>query len=179
MSNRATDGEKIRILKKRARELAREPIVQEKAAEEGSKFLEFIIGLEHYAIEAACVREVYPLKRITPLPCTPGFVLGIVNLRGQIFSVLDIHEMVGLESSSRSESAKVVVIFSDEMEVAIVVDDVLGVRTISVNDITEDLSFAQTQGLEFVSGVTRDRTALIDARRLLLAESIIVNEEVK
>lgn len=179
MSNREQDEGKKRILKKRALELAREPVVQEQSAKEGSKYLELVIGPERYAIEAHYVREVYPLKRITPLPCTPGFVLGIINLRGQIFSVLDIHEMVGLDSRVRSDSAKVVVIFSEDMEVAIVVDDVLGVMAISTDDITEDLSFAQTQGLDFVSGVTRDRTALIDARRLLLAESIIVNEEVK
>ena len=36
------------------------------------------------------VREVYPLKDYTPLPCTPPFVLGLVNVRGQIISVIDI-----------------------------------------------------------------------------------------
>jgi len=179
MSNSERDEEKKRILKKRALELAREPIVLERAAGEGSRYLELLIGPGHYAIEAHFVREVYPFKRITPLACTPGFVLGIINLRGQIFSVLDIHEMVGLADIVSSDSAKVVVIFSEDMEVAIVVDEVLGVKSISTNDITEDLSFAQTAGLDFVSGVTNDRTALIDARRLLSAESIIVNEEVK
>ncbi len=171
------DEEKRKALRERARQLAKEPS-REGFLEEGELYLEFSVGSERYAIEAACVREVYPLKRITPVPCTPSFVLGIVNLRGQIVSVIDIREILGIRDSSISDAAKVVVLFTQDLEAAIVIDDVLGIKTVSSKDVTDDLSLTQTEGIEYISGVTRDRTVLLDVKRLLAADRIIVNEAV-
>jgi|UniRef100_A0A7C4ERW1 purine-binding chemotaxis protein CheW len=171
------DEEKKKALRQRARQLAKAPSPED-FLEEGELYLEFSISSERYAIEAAHVREVYPLRRITPIPCTPSFVLGIVNLRGQIVSVMDIREILGVRDRSISDTAKVVVMFTSDLEVAIVVDDVLGIRTISSKDVTDDLSLTQTEGIEYISGVTRDRTVLLDAKRLLAGDKMIVNEDV-
>jgi len=171
------DEQKKIALRQRALELAKEPSRQG-AVEEGELYLVFSIGPERYAIEAAYVREVYPLKRITQLPCTPSFILGIINLRGQIFSVMDIREILGIQDTAIPDAAKVVVIFTADIEVAVVVDDVQGIRTVSSRDVTNDLSLAQTEGIEYVSGVTRNRIIVLDARKLLAADRMIVNEEV-
>ena len=79
-----------RILKARAQALAREP-EQAQAADDTSRSWNFSWP-ETYGFETRYVREVYPLENLTPLPCTPAFVLGIVNLRGEILSVIDIRK---------------------------------------------------------------------------------------
>ncbi|MEK7321620.1 MAG: chemotaxis protein CheW, partial [Pseudomonadota bacterium] len=67
-----------RVLKLRALALARE--AEPAAPGEHIEVVEFLLAHERYAIESMYVREVYPLENLTPLPCTPIYVLGIVNL---------------------------------------------------------------------------------------------------
>jgi purine-binding chemotaxis protein CheW len=76
----APGPEKIQeILKARACELAREP---RRDDAEHVEIVEFMLANERYGLESCYVREVYPLKDYTPLPCTPSFVLGLINVRG-------------------------------------------------------------------------------------------------
>ncbi len=77
------------LMQQRARELAR-PLADGAAEGEHIEVLEFILAHERYAIETAWVQEVYPLRQLTPLPGTPAFVLGVVNVRGKIISVMDL-----------------------------------------------------------------------------------------
>ena len=77
----STPEEKQKILRARAQALAREPEAEE-AARRTLEVVEFLLAYETYGIESSYVREVYPLKAFTPLPCTPPFVLGIINIRG-------------------------------------------------------------------------------------------------
>ncbi len=81
--------EKARTLKERARALAREAAGIEED-ESHLEVVEFMLAHERYALELTHIREVYPLKELTPLPGTPDFVLGIINVRGQILSIVDI-----------------------------------------------------------------------------------------
>src|SRR5688500_5335816 len=79
--------EKRMVLRTRAKALARR--VEEKTrAEREYEVLEFLLAYERYAIETRYIREVYPLKDLTPVPCTPALVLGVINVRGQILSVI-------------------------------------------------------------------------------------------
>src|SRR5262245_12872407 len=71
-----TPDAKRTILRARAQALAREP-EREETAGETLQVVEFTLAYETYAIELGYVREVYPLKELTPLPCTPAYVLGI------------------------------------------------------------------------------------------------------
>ena len=80
-----------RILRERALALAAEPGETQTLAQ-SIEVVEFLLAHERYAVESAYVREVYPLENLTPLPCTPAFVLGIVNLRGEIVSVIDLRK---------------------------------------------------------------------------------------
>jgi purine-binding chemotaxis protein CheW len=81
------------ILRARALGLAAEATA---APGESSEVLEFVLAQERYAIETAWVREVVPLRDLTPLPGLPAFVLGIIHLRGQIVSLLDLRKFFEL-----------------------------------------------------------------------------------
>ena len=84
-----------RVLEERALALAIEPARAE-ADDEWIEVVEFTLAHERYAVASEHVREVYPLEDFTPLPCTPHFVLGIINLRGEILSVIDIKKFFDL-----------------------------------------------------------------------------------
>jgi purine-binding chemotaxis protein CheW len=75
------------ILKSRARKLA-QPLEAPQTNLELLHVLEFRLSRERYAIEQMHVREVHPLRELTPLPCTPEFLRGLVNVRGQILPVI-------------------------------------------------------------------------------------------
>src|SRR3970040_376038 len=75
----STPEEKKQILKARALVLARESKKLE-TAEESIEIVEFLLASETYGIESSYVREAYPMRDLTPLPCTPPFVYGIINV---------------------------------------------------------------------------------------------------
>ena len=131
-----TVKEKNRILKARAIVLAQEP-KNEAAAEEYLEVVEFLLAYEKYCIESSYVREIYPLKEFTPLPCTPPFVLGIVNVRGQILSVIDIKKFFDLPEKGLTDLNKVIIVHNDGMELGILADSILGVRSITIKEIQE------------------------------------------
>src|SRR5665647_997435 len=89
------DEEQSRILIARAQVLARQPEKEEVAAGR-IEIIEFLLAYERYGIESSYIGEVYPLKDLTPIPCTPPFVLGVMNVRGKIISVIDMRKFFEL-----------------------------------------------------------------------------------
>lgn len=173
----APDPQQVRrVLKSRAQTLAREP---EKAqAADGLEFLEFLLAHETYAVESRYVREVYPLQDLTPLPCTPAFVLGIVNLRGEILSVIDIKKFFELPEKGLSDLNKVIVLQSDNMLFGILADAIVGVRRVPLSEIQPSLPTLTGVREKYLKGVTGERTVLLDAEKMLADEKIIVQEQV-
>ncbi|MDP2240845.1 MAG: chemotaxis protein CheW [Burkholderiales bacterium] len=170
-------GETKRVLKARAQALAREP-EKAQAADAGVEVLEFFLAHEKYAVESRHVREVYPLENLTPLPCTPAFVLGIVNLRGEIVSVLDIKKFFDLPEKGLTDLNKVIVLQSRQMLFGILADTIAGVRRIPVAEIQPSLPALAGIREQYLRGITPDRTILLDAEKLLADEQIIVQEQV-
>ena len=167
-----------RILKARARVLAQEPVPAE-AAGERIEVVEFLLASEHYAIESHYVREVYSLENLTPLPCTPAFVLGIVNVRGEILSVIDIRRFFDLPQQGLTDLNKVIIVRSQEMEIGILADAILGARSIARADIQSSLPTLTGIREDYLTGVTRERVVVLDAAKLLSDKKIVVQEEVQ
>lgn len=173
-----TFGEKGKILKARAKALAQEP--EEKAiAEEYLEVVEFLLAYEKYGIESSYVREVYPLKELTPLPCTSPFVLGIINVRGQILSVIDIKKFFDLPEKGLTDLNKVIILQSDSMEFGILADVILSVRNVSLSELQPSLPTLTGIRQEYLKGVTTERMVILDAEKLLSDRKIIIYEEVE
>jgi purine-binding chemotaxis protein CheW len=170
--------EKKKILKERAKALAREPEAEE-AAPGDLEVVEFLLAYERYGLESPSVREVYPLKDFTPLPCTPPFVLGIINVRGRALSVIDIKKFFDLPEKGLTDLNKVIVLHDDKMELGVLADVILGVRSIPLKDIQPSLPTLTGIREEYLKGVTRDRMVILDGRKLLSDKTIIVHEEVE
>ena len=167
-----------RILKNRAQALARAPEAAE-AADSYIEVVEFTLAHERYAIESHCVREVYPLDNLTPLPCTPAFVLGIVNLRGEILSVIDIKKFFELPEKGLTDLNKVIVLQSGSMLFGILADTILGVRSIARTEIQSSLPTLTGIREDYLTGVTKKRVAILDAATLLSDRKLVVQEEVQ
>lgn len=169
--------EQREILRARAAVLAREPESPKTAAEQ-LEVVEFLLSLERYAIESTYIGEVYPLKDLTPLPCTPPFVLGIINLRGRILPVLDIREFFDLPKKGLSDLNKVIILQGSAMEFGILADAISGTRTVPIAALQQSLPTLTDIRAEYLRGVTEDRLVVLDGEKLLSDRKIIVHEDV-
>jgi len=166
------------ILKARARALAREP-KREREAEDTIEVVEFVLAYERYGVQSSYVREVYPLKDLTLLPCAPPFVLGIVNVRGQILSVVDIKKFFDLPEKGLTDLDKVVVLRAGSMEFGILADLIAGTRVVARRELQPSLPTLTGIREEYLMGVTADRTVILDAQRLLSDPKMVVHEKVE
>ena len=166
-----------RILHERALALAAEP-GRTQTLDQSIEVVEFSLAHERYAVETSHVREVYPLENLTPLPCTPAFVLGIVNLRGEIVSVIDLRKFFDLAQTGLPDPNKVIVLESGNMVFGILADAILGVRRLPLAEIQPSLPTLTGIREKYLKGITPERTVVLDAGKLLADEGIVVQEEI-
>ncbi len=173
-----TPEEKNKILKSRAKILAVES--EKKAqAEEFIQVVEFLLACEKYAVASEYVREIYPLKEFTPIPCTPPFVLGIINVRGQILSVIDIKKFFDLPEKGLTDLNTVIILHTEGMEFGILADPIIGVRNIVASELQTSLPTLTGIREEYLKGIAKERTVILDAEKLLSDKSIVVHELVE
>jgi purine-binding chemotaxis protein CheW len=166
------------ILRARARALARPP-ESAAGAEVSLELLEFRLAQESYALETRHVREVYPLKNLTPLPCTPPFVLGIVNVRGRIVPVLDIKKFFDLPEKGLTDLHRIILVGGNELELGLLADVIVGVRSIPVESLQASLPTLTGIRSEYLKGVTAERLVVLDLDGILTDPKIFVHEEVE
>jgi purine-binding chemotaxis protein CheW len=169
--------EMARTLRARADALA-QPAVNAQPPAGGLAVLEFGLAQERYGIAAHAVREVFPLRMLTPVPCCPRFVLGIVNVRGQILPVVDIKKLFDLPDQALSELNKVIIVHDEEMELGILADVVIGMRLVPLDSIQTSLPTLAGIRERYLKGITRDRLVVLNIEKILLDPKIVVNEEV-
>ncbi len=164
------------VLRARARALAQER-GQTGPAAALVEVVEFSLATETYGFEAAFVREVYPLKEYTPIPGVPPFVLGIVNVRGQILSIIDLKKFFDLPERGLGQLNKLIILRSEQMELGILADDILGARSIDLDALQSAPSTVSGIGAQYLRGVTAERVIILDAQKLLNDDHIIVHQE--
>lgn len=168
---------KKKILKERAN-ILKQPLRKKNISGTIIKGLEFLLSDQRYAIDTVYVSEVILINEMTPLPCTPEFVLGIINLRGNILSVIDIKRFFNIPTKGITNLNRVIVLKHDDLELCIIVDDIVGDLDIELEKLKTNVT-ALTKGNEnFIIGVTEDRLIVLDIKELLLYEKLIVNEEI-
>jgi len=172
-----TPDEKTGILRKRARALA-EPPLQVRGTEADLEVLEFLLTYETYAIELCWIAETYPLRDLTPLPGTPLFVAGIINVRGRILSVIDIRRFFDLPEKGLTNLNKVIILKDGVMEFGLLADEILGTRSIPQAEVQPALPTLTGIRQEYLKGITRGRTTILDGAKLLNDKGLIVHEEI-
>jgi len=166
------------ILKERAGKAAQLAVSTETIA--GMiEVVQFQLADETYAIESQYVREVYPLKDFTPLPCVPPYVFGLINVRRQILSVIDLRVLFGLPLTEKVKDEKVIILDHDKMSFAIRTDGITGVQRIAQDDIQPPLPTITGISQEFLKGITANGIVIIDGRKLLSDKQLIVEESIE
>ena len=164
-----------RILQTRAQNLAREP---EAAVTAGATLeaVEFDLASERYAFPLVHVREVSVLRDLTPVPCTPPFVRGIINLRGEIRTVIDLKKFFDLPDMGITELNKIILIEHDGWQLGILGDAIRGVRRIRLADLQPSLPTLTDRRTAYLLGITSDRLVVLDAAKLLSDPQLLVSE---
>ncbi len=144
--------------------------------------VEFLLARERYGIESSAVRQVYPVKELTPLPGTPPFVLGIVNVHGEIVSVIDLTTFFDLHGPGLTELSKAIILQSghppNQMTVGILADAILGVREIPVDELQRTLPAPAGVRADWLKGMTTEQVMILNVVTLLSDQRIVVNERV-
>lgn len=166
------------ILRTRAQHLAR-PLQNGVLESASLELLEFRLAQEDYALETHYVSEVYPLKDLTPMPCTPPFLRGIVNVRGRIVPVIDIKKFFDLPDKGLSDLHRIILVRGNDLELGLLADVIVGVRTIPLDSLQPSLSTLTGIRSDYLKGVTAERLVVLDLDRILTDPRIIVHEEVE
>ena len=162
------------ILKKRAQKLAKK-ISAGKNHLTKITVVEFRIAHEIYALSLKRIRIIYPLKKLTFIPGAPDFIKGVINLRGEIISVVDLKNFFDLPNQEFTNLSQVIILTSDKMEFGILAEEILGVAEISKNDIQPSLPTLTGIRADYLKGVTGDGRVVLDDKKLLTDKKMCIN----
>jgi len=173
----SADAETDRILRARAQALAR-PSSSAPAPSTMLELLEFRLASERYALEIRHVQDVHPLRDLTPLPCTPPFVLGIVNLRGRILPVFDLKKFFDLPEQGLTDLHRIILVRGNDLELGLLADVIVGVRSVAVDSLQPSPPTFTGIRAGYLKGIGEERLVVLDLDRILSDPKIIVHEEV-
>ncbi|MBM7692243.1 purine-binding chemotaxis protein CheW [Peribacillus deserti] len=129
---------------------------------------------KEYALPVSEVRSIEKLQHITRVPKTPGFVKGVLNLRGVVTPIIDLRLRFGLEQQTYSESTRIIIAAAQDIEVGLIVDAANDVLDIQADSIEPQPEVAGSIDEEYIEGVVK-----IDKRLLILLnlEKVLNPEE--
>ena len=162
------------ILEERAAALARSSDEEEQSGETISLVC-LAVGDERYGVEVQDVQEIEPLDKLTPIPGTPAFWAGVVNLRGSKYPVLDIERYLGLPASDAAENPKVALVSRSGLSVGLLVDEVAEIRKIRSSEIGPPVADGSSKA-EVVRGVTPDMLSVLDLEALIADPALVVED---
>ncbi|HPE81655.1 MAG: chemotaxis protein CheW [Gammaproteobacteria bacterium] len=150
--------------KSAAESTAGDPVIQ---------LVTFRLKDESYGINVMQVQEVLRISEIAPVPGAPAYVLGIINLRGNVVTVIDTRTRFGLPTTERDDASRIVIIESDQQVVGILVDSVAEVVELRQSEIDSAPNIGNDESSRYIQGVaSRDEDLLIvvDLNKLLTDE---------
>jgi chemotaxis signal transduction protein len=163
-----------KVLEERAAALARSSDDDETGGETISLVV-LVVGDERYGVEVHDVQEIEPLDKLTPIPGTPVFWAGVVNLRGSMYPVLDIERSLGLPASEVAENPKVALVSRGGLSVGLLVDEVAEIRKVRSSEIGPPVADGSSKA-EVVRGVTPDMLSVLDLEALLADPTLVVED---
>ena len=137
------------------------------------QFVTFILKDEVYGINVMQVQEVLRVTEIAPVPGAPPYVLGIINLRGNVVTVIDTRTRFGLPSTEMDDASRIIVIESEKQVVGILVDAVAEVVELRESDIDVAPNVGTDDSSRYIQGVATQEEGLlilVDLNKLLTDE---------
>lgn len=135
--------------------------------------VEFSLGSERYALDISLVREIVEMMPITPIPCAPAHITGVINLRGEITNIMNLYALLGL-SDTISDLSKKIIVFMPEAaggnNVGIIVDNVMSVTPVSDDQVERNTADSVGGQAQYIKGSikTGDDTGSGTGKHLVL-----------
>jgi len=139
-----------------------------------TQWVTFILDGEKYGINVTQVREVLRNIEIAPVPGAPSYVLGIINLRGNVVTVLDTRSRFGLSSVDFNEESRIVIIETMDQIVGLLVDSIAEVADIPQSQIELTPNVGNDDSSKYIQGVHSKNGELLI---LVAVEKVLSNEE--
>lgn len=141
-----------------------------------------VVGLqgEYFSLGLEAVYEFTDIQKITPIPCCPPHIVGNVNLRGEILTLIDISQVLNLPTNQIGVKPKAIVVHLDQVIVGITVDEVLDVVYVHPTAIKPVPTAVSATHDEYLQGIVpfQEKTmSILDLPKILLKGNLIVNEE--
>jgi purine-binding chemotaxis protein CheW len=144
-------------------------------ATRAGKYLTFFLGAEEYGLEILKVQEIIGLLPITPVPHTPSFVRGVINLRGKIIPVMDLRAKFGMEAIDLQERTCTIIVRTEQLVMGLLVDRMAEVARFDARDIADAPAFSENVRVDFLLGIG---TAGGRVRLLLDIDKILSHDEI-
>ena len=148
-------------------------------ADREGKYLTFILAGEEYGIGILKVKEIIGMMTITTVPQTPGYVKGVINLRGKVIPVVDLRLKFGIEPIDYTERTCIIVVeiagASKKIPMGIVVDAVSEVLNIKAGDIEDTPNFGSRLETDYILGMAKTGGSvkiLLDIDKVLNADEL-------
>jgi purine-binding chemotaxis protein CheW len=150
---------------------------------EVQKYMEFSLGDETFAIPLLMVKEVINIPEFTPVPYTPSYFLGIMNLRGQVLSAIDLRKKMSITPNIEHNETAIIILDLDNISLGIMVDSINSVLSIEKDSLSSPPDLDSKVGSEFILGVHRKEDGLsliVDIKNLLSSKDIkIISSQAK
>jgi purine-binding chemotaxis protein CheW len=146
---------------------------EQKASDTVSQWVTFRLGDEIYGIDVLQVQEVLRITEISPVPGAPHYVLGIINLRGNVVTVIDARNRFGLPPKETDDASRIIVVDAFDKVVGLLVDNVSEVAYVPNSQIEVGPNVGADDGNKFVSGVSNrdgDLLIMVDLAKLINTE---------
>ncbi len=135
-----------------------------------NQYLTFSLGDEEYGIEILRVQEIKGYSAVTPIPNTPRYIKGVMNLRGTVVPVVDLRLKLGMPDAEYNRFTVVIMVTVGERVVGLVVDAVSDVFDIAAADIVPAPDMGAGVDTSFLTGMAKSEDRLIS---LLAIERIV------
>jgi purine-binding chemotaxis protein CheW len=163
------------VMEERARTLARVTMEAPNAAEV-IEVVRFGLANERYAIETPYLREVIRFTDYTPIPGAPDFLVGLLNLRGEILAVFDLRKFFGIVDKGVTDLSRVIVLGGERSEFGVLADTVHEVMTLRNTEVFEPPGSVAGIAREYLRGVTKDGLIVLDGKALLQASRFHIDQ---
>ena len=134
---------------------------------EGKRVLVFGVGAERYALEFADLREMQPFANWTPVPGGPTCLLGVINVQGEIRSVIDLGRMLELPEAGEPTRGYVLVVRKGRRSLVLRVDRLDQVQSLALPDSGRPGQGDAGSGFRYLQGVSADGVRLLSTEALL------------
>jgi purine-binding chemotaxis protein CheW len=135
-----------------------------------TQWVTFFLDNEKYGIKVMQVQEVLRMTEIAPVPGAPHYVLGIINLRGNVVTVIDTRKRFGLPEKEPNDSTRIVIIEAGNQVIGILVDSVAEVVERRASQVESTPNVGSDESSKFIQGVSSvgdELLILVDVDKLL------------